>query len=221
MENNGSGDSGKNTTETPSSSSPSSSWWSWFSNLQDDQRMDRLKRCQDLQTILHKCQRQRVEQHNDNVKYDPTSIESFSGGLRTMKYFGWRGILQDEEKQEQQQDGNEEDKERRASSSIPPKAVQTAVIRSCSREQHALWACRAVAVGCGKELGSLKAGFDEVGKWTVLMETRTAYEGHQPQPSTTEENDSSIPCAQLQSILGRCVQKGGEELLQRIQQRNP
>jgi hypothetical protein len=205
-------------------------WWSWFSNLQDDQRIERLQRCQEIQNVLLQCQQQQQQQQQrqqrqktiittstnsiESPQYDPLSIESFSGGIRTMKYFGWRGILQ--QPQQPHEDDDPSQQQKQLEGRIPER-VHNAIVHSCSREQHALWACRAVAVGCGKELGSLKAGFDSMGPWNVLFQPRTAYD----EKSTPDDDKSHpIPCAELQSSLGTCVRRGADALLERTQTRD-
>lgn len=181
--------------EKDDQSSTNETWWSWFSKVQDDQRIERLQRCRQLQDVLVSCQ--------TASQYDPLSIESFSGGLRTMKYFGWRGIIS------QQNPENE-----------MPQSVRHAIVQSCAREQHALWACRAVAVGCGKELGALKAGFDQMGDpFPVLFESKTSYEEVSSPNNSTSSSTRILPCAQLQSTLGACVRKGADELLERTNAR--
>ena len=237
-------------TPPPFSSIIMDAWWSWFTNLQDDQRIERLQRCQEIHTVLVQCQvqQQKVQQQQQHPRstktpttptttsstesnyYDPMSIESFSGGIRTMKYFGWRGILQPpqqaqlqaQQQQPQQQDEPQPQEQQQQQQQMSER-VKTAIVHSCSREQHALWACRAVAVGCGKELGSLKAGFDQVGPWNVLFEPQTAYETS-TQNKTTSKNTvdphARIPCADLQSSLGTCVQRGADALLERTQRRD-
>ena len=113
-----------------------------------------------------------------------------------MKYFGWRGVLK-----------NTHDM---------PEKLRHAIETSCARERHAVWACRAVALGCGKELGVLKACFDEQGSFAILHQSQTAYELSEEQVATST---TTIPCAQLQAALGTSVQKQAHELLLRQQQR--
>lgn len=162
--------------------STSTDWWSWLSKVQDDQRMERLERCRELEDVLKACETQ--------SNYNPNTMEEFPGGLRRIKYFGWRGVLQKE---------------------AMPENLKDAIISSCARERHSVWACRAVSLGCGKELGSLKAGFDEQGPVAILYQPHTAYE-------SSGKVDTGIPCAELQATLGSCVRQRGIELLERKQQ---
>jgi hypothetical protein len=170
------------------------SWWSWFSKFQDEQRLERLQQCRRLEDLLKQCE---TKASSD---YSPTAIEEFSGGLRIMKYFEWRGIFDEKED---------------LPNPLPPK-LQEALVSSCARERHAVWACRGVAVGCGKELGALKQAFDEQGPLAILYEPRTAYESTSPPSSSSS---STIPCAESQYTLGACVRQGANDLLERQQQR--
>jgi hypothetical protein len=162
-----------------------------MNKLQDEQRIERLRHCRELEEVLKQCETQK--------DYNSNTMEEFPGGLRRMKYFGWRGVLKN--------DNN-------ASDAMPEKLRQ-AMETSCARERHAVWACRAVAVGCGKELGALKACFDEQGSFAILHQPQTAYELSEEKMSTT----TNIPCAKQQAALGANVRLRANELLQRQQQR--
>lgn len=225
----------------PTTVSTSESWWSWFSKFQDEQRLERLQQCRQIEDLLKKCVENTVNSNSNSnsnsssssssnskkktkassdssssSSYRPNAIEEFSGGLRLMKYFQWRGLLKEEEKdkKEQQQD---------RLLSLPPR-LRHALISSCARERHAVWACRGVAVGCGKELGALKKAFDEQGPLAVLHEPRTAYESTSSSSSSASSSStSSVPGAESQSALGNCVRRGAHELLhrQRARKDNP
>ncbi len=167
-------------------SSTAKDWLSWFSKLQDDQRMERLQHCRELEDVLKACE-------ESQEVYNPNTMEELPGGLRRMKYFGWRGVLEKENM---------------------PEKLKQAIVSSCARERHSLWACRAVAMGCGQELGALKAGFDEQGPLAILYQPQTAYESF-------DKDTKTIPvlCADLQSTLGSCVRQRASVLLERKQQR--
>ncbi|OEU10306.1 hypothetical protein FRACYDRAFT_263843 [Fragilariopsis cylindrus CCMP1102] len=143
---------------------------------------------------------QQQQQQNDDVD-DP--IESVSIGLRNMKYFGWRGILSskkagtdtdtDEIAKIQDENGNsnasnngneitnndEHEKNRLV--------FHSKIRQSCSREQHAVWACRSVSTGCGKDLSLLKRCFEDIDidteteqlppQYRILTTPYTNYEG--------------------------------------------
>eukprot|EP00934_Nitzschia_sp_Nitz4_P001759 Nitzschia sp. Nitz4//scaffold5_size260463//17653//18216//NITZ4_000939-RA/size260463-processed-gene-0.47-mRNA-1//1//CDS//3329555211//1759//frame0 len=162
-------------------STTSSPWWDWFAEKQDEQRLERLSYCKQLEEALALCEADK----------DTKNIESFSAGLRMMKYFDWRGILKEKSEQE----------------SAP-------IVKSCARERHSVWACRAVSIGCGKELAAIKKCFENEGAEVVLTQSQTTYE-----PNDKNNGSTVISCASEQVDLGVCVNQGARDLLARKQER--
>ena len=257
--------------DKPSEPPSSSSWSSWFvspstlrdrfQEFDDQQRIDRLSECRKLEKILHNCRKRhqpgkpksRYKKNTDNE--DP--IESISIGVRNMKYFGWRGILNKSSSPSAQQKdpsansetadaGDTSDKRAKASAANdgPDISVFYPKIRSsCAREEHAVWACRAISTGCGKDLSELKKCFDDVDHHDTESEPNTGGSRALPQhvrvltsPFTNyvglvekvgEPSDrknvvsvkEQIPCYEIQWRLGSCVTENGKQLLERKQQR--
>ena len=75
----------------------------------------------------------------------------------------------------------------------------------CQREQHAVWACRGIALGCGGDVVRVCRCFQEQGPDTVLDQCNSAY----------ENNNDTLPCADLQWKLGRCVAVEATKMEQR------
>jgi hypothetical protein len=142
-----------------------------------------------------------------------------------MKYFGWRGILQQHE--EQQGDNHDTNFPEASSSASLDQAqhLQAILSATCARELHAMWGCRAVSIGCGNDLAKLKSCFEEEGNAAVLSESRTNYEDDTASASSTSTKSSkesptpTIPCRDIQRRLGSCVTQGAEQLYQRERQR--
>jgi hypothetical protein len=170
-----------------------SSWKEKLIEFQDEQQMERLRKCLELDELLKQCR----NKHSDSPD-DP--LETMSPGLRTMKYYGWRGILKRE--------------------NIDP-LIHQHIQSSCSREQHAVWACRAVATGCGYELSMLKTCFDNHNnEYDILTTPITRYDSPEQPPSTSSSAPlRQVPCEDAQRILGTCVTANAKKLLQRKQQR--
>jgi hypothetical protein len=213
------------------SSSVSTSSTSWFEPLlslkqqweefDDGQRIIRLKSCQILDEILNNCQQkqqqqqqqssqQQQQQQQINDADDP--IESVSIGLRNMKYFGWRGILSSkknadtdtdtETTNEIKNDDGEENQDINNDELKSKLLFHSKIRQSCSREQHAVWACRSVSTGCGKDLSLLKRCFEDIETteieklpphYRILTTPYTNYEGI---VEKTEEEE-----AQAQSLV--------------------
>jgi hypothetical protein len=177
------------------SSSSSSSWMERFSNFQDTQRLERLQHCRKLEVVLASCQKQQPQQQQEYQD----AIEGLSPGMRMMKYFGWRGILLKTE----------------------DATLKQHMQHACAREQHAVWACRAVSVGCGKELGSLKHCFDDEGAHRVLISPDTAYEEKKGAGDGSKQRQQQlIPCPTLQREMGDCVIAGAHALYGRRSAQN-
>jgi hypothetical protein len=202
-------------------SSSSSSSWSYSSlkeqldTFQDAQRLERLARCLQLDQLLKDCRQRHRKESDVHSPSELDPLESISPGLRTMKYFGWRGILVSNPELGQSSDETtaatiavDDDDDIRA-------MIHNRIRHSCSREQHAVWACRAVATGCGKELASLKKCFEQqLHSYDILTAPHTGYE--------TKLNNyptHKIPCFQAQQLLGSCVTSNAQLLLRRKQQR--
>ena len=144
----------------------------------DSQRISRLEQCQALHGLLLQC---RSRQMNTTPSHAPSlaataevesSIENLPAGIRMLRYFQWRDV------------------------SLSPDTKSL-----CRREEHALWACRAVAAGCGKPLVDLKSCFDRVGP--RILDQDTFYE-----KSEVASSENSSPCAIMQHHMGKCVVDG-------------
>lgn len=83
--------------------------------------------------------------------------------------------------------------------------------RNCQREEHAVWACRAVALQCGSQLAVVKSCLDETGLEKVLTAERTGYE----KASDTDK----VPCLTQQQLMGACVSQAAVELQTRQEER--
>ena len=204
-----------------SASSPSktSSWMDWWGKFQDDQRMERLQKCREFESVLEGCRqrhqrktttkkKKNTEESSSSSNYHRETIEEFSAGLRTMKYFGWRGIFRNNSEQTE--------KEQEEGALDPRLALK--IEESCAREQHAVWACRGISLGCGQELSYLKNCFEQEGPHPVLINPNTNYEP----PSSSNQNGRNnykVPCHEMQQKLGNCVAVGAQELYQRREQR--
>lgn len=135
-------------------------------------------------------------------------IEGCSQGLRMMKYFGWRGILlpdDDDENSKNHNAVNDYHGQRRHQT----EKVHERIKSTCSREEHSVWACRAVATGCGQELSELRRCFDNEGPFNVLTAPVGGYE------QSKKTNMPVLPCHDLQVVLGDCVHKSGRDLYER------
>mmetsp|Transcript_15107 Transcript_15107/g.38064 ORF Transcript_15107/g.38064 Transcript_15107/m.38064 type:complete len:249 (+) Transcript_15107:180-926(+) len=224
-------------------SSSGSSWSSWFvspsvlkerfQEFDDQQRIDRLSECRKLDKILHEC-RKRNQPGKPKSRYTKKSdkndpIESVSIGVRNMKYFGWRGILKPPSNQSANDEASDADggKAKPTAPDGPDLSVFHPQIRSsCAREEHAVWACRAIATGCGKDLSELKKCFEEIDEQDanypphvrVLTSSYTNYQGI-VEKIGSEAIKEQIPCHEIQWRLGSCVTESGKQLLERKQQR--
>ena len=87
-------------------------------------------------------------------------------------------------------------------------SLSTSSSTCCPRETHALWACRAMALGCATDLVKLKKCFK-----TTLGDTN---------PSSIQYNasvQSDESCGIEQRAVGDCVLKNWNELNERIERR--
>ena len=187
----------------------------------DQQRLERLKQCQEINTILRQCLETRNKMlAGEKVKEQEINIEQTVPGTRMMRYFGWHEETPSSPEsvsfssiwQSAQEDG-----ETKVSATELPNNTTTmnasssaADIPTCAKEAHALWACRSVCLGCAEHLRNLKDCFKLLPD-QVLNTPETAYE-----PTMS---NMAIPCRQSQEELGKCVVKNAKELQQRLKKK--
>jgi hypothetical protein len=123
------------------------------------------------------------------------SLENTPGGIRMLRFFHWRELPLE----------------------FPLEST------ACQREEHALWACRAVAVGCGKPLTELRDCFDQLGPDQVLLSSRSntgqATTCYNDKSEEMSKRKSKVPCHDYQQAVGECVATNLYELQQRVEQR--
>lgn len=84
----------------------------------------------------------------------------------------------------------------------------------CVREEHALWACRAVGLQCGPDLVKMRDCFKQQ-QSLILQQTETAYEIKEQQ----QETNKNLACFELQSQLGACVKQKATALEARMREK--
>jgi hypothetical protein len=131
-------------------------------------------------------------------------IETTPSGIRMLHYFQWRDL-----------EGENP-------------ALFGDARRLCTREEHALWACRAVATACGPDLVQVKRCFDDHGP--SILQHAAAYDKapavtssgedgklHEGRSSASTSASTSLPpCVDVQRTMGSCVARGIDGLNQRI-----
>lgn len=148
----------------------SSPWWTkaqrYWQQINDEQRLERLEQCRQLEAILQDCR----------VNGGQSKLDDTPSGIRMLRYFNWREVESD---------------------------------ATCQRELHAVWACRAIAVGCGEDLVRLRNCFDKATP-AVILAGEPVY----------EQASKQVPCGELQQRMASCIQKSAMDLQQRVEARS-
>lgn len=85
----------------------------------------------------------------------------------------------------------------------------------CIREEHALWACRAVGLHCGRDLVKVRDCFRETGPANILRQPQTAYTSDEKEDKDSDEL-KGFPCRSQQRKLGSCVRIHAVDLEKRL-----
>ena len=199
----------------------------------DRQRMDRIEQCKELERILSAC---RSAKHvrdaarggaGEGIKEAPDNImagdiPTSRSGAKIARFFKWdddppgtddernndqtaeRGVLdQAVTSLRDNGSGGDEGKKGKQHSVSRPRFSE-----DCAIETHEMWACRALALGCGNHLADLRRCWsDRHSASTVKMRDEGVYfyEG-------TKEEKS---CRDIQMSMARCVNRHAEELNER------
>ena len=180
---------------------------------------------QQAQKKKHGRKHHRDHDHAIDTAADP--IESVTIGIRKMKYFGWRGIVSSssssssdnnssysDESTEENDSNNIQDntiemkqhkkkqqlEHNKEAGLVSEQLIQSRIRESCSREEHAVWACRAIATGCGQDLSLLKRCFEE-GEHEHEHEHNYDYEPKREKKPFDKYSILTAPCTNYEGII--------------------
>lgn len=185
----------------------------------DSQRVDRLKQCRTLHDLLQRCQIQSSGKAGSGEQYYSCSeIDNIPEGIRMMRYFDWR--------RPKNGDGSGGGPSGARADDGNNKGLEHGELVPCIREEHSLWACRAVATGCGADLAELKGCMKKHGMKNFLRYP-AGYTTDKNVPTAssstpikaTASNSAAVdevPCVDLQRKLSNCVGIEVRGLQQRV-----
>lgn len=188
-----------------------------FTAFADRQRMERLEGCRELQRILVACQAEKVaiDEGKDATSLEVADIPQSKSGARIARFFRWDSVNADDDAQQQSDVGpssvlseaasafyegndNSSDKGQGNSKSI---AKKSRFSKDCAIETHELWACRALALGCGNHLTDLRRCLDDNNQKISQASGEMQY-----------HNEARKTCRDIQVDMATCVNKNAAEL---------
>jgi hypothetical protein len=93
--------------------------------------------------------------------------------------------------------------------------VKSKFSQGCHKEIHELWACRALALGCGGYLGELKEVWNE----ESLVSLQNVSSGSNSEITFEDRKDSEAKAREIQQMMAKCVTKNASELAERLEAR--
>lgn len=191
-----------------------------FTSFADKQRIERLDQCQQLQLIVDACH---AANSKDNVD-DTSDIQTSRSGIRISRFYKWGSG-------EEQQDGASTDNSAsdvfsEAASSFteggnttntPTQSTQqqksntsrARYSKGCAIETHELWACKALAVGCGNYLSDLRHC------WSNNQQEQQKSMKKNEDGMTYHNGNTDKSCRTIQVDMARCVNTNKAELEER------
>jgi hypothetical protein len=179
-----------------------------LTSFADQQRAERLASCRQLETILNACQAESKGGKSNDA--DDTLSDDTGDVIRKKKmarFFQW-----DKPAVDQSSEGGEDTNKKESEEQYKIKSTYS---QGCHRETHELWACRALALGCGGYLKDLRTVMNEARELAIQKEmSETGSE------ITYEDRKSSEDQAkEIQQMMVKCITKNATELSERMEAR--
>ena len=195
----------------------------YVTSFADEQTYERLKQCGDIQDALNECERIRKliklsKKKGTELSASETSpkisLTDTRAGMRIARFYDWGlsnpraaealAAMRGDSVLHSSTHPSEVEKEVEA---VELKSRNESMPVSCSRERHAVWGCRAMAVGCAEELVQLKKCFIE--KHRDTNPQYFAYEN-------SNDLSNTDACQVDMQKLGQCVSQKWKELDERL-----
>lgn len=183
----------------------------------DRQRIERMEQCTQLANILSACQAIKAGKQLGSPGEDAIMMPPSRSAARISRFFKWNGEDQSTATSTALDDAfsgkinNDNDMK---SNTTSPATTRPRYSADCAIETHELWACRALAVGCGNHLADLRRCWDRQNSvaTVVMREQDVKDEGVEFYKDPTEEDHS---CRTIQMNMARCVNRHVAELNER------
>ena len=193
----------------------------------DRQRLERLDQCKQLEDILLSCQKaNEVRENGDRDSTTTVEIGSAANKSRSeariKRFFKWNEPQQTSSSSDDNNTSSNVFSDATASiygdgggESSDDKQVRNRLntntsprySKDCIKETHEMWACRALALGCGNHLSNLKQCWSDASSVQQSKGEITFKDG---------DSASDASCRGIQQQMARCVTKNTAELEQRI-----
>jgi hypothetical protein len=194
----------------------------------DRQRLERLEQCKQLEDILLACQKANEVRENDNRGSSTTAAETGSAAsksrseARIKRFFKWNESQETNGSNDANNtssnvfsdatasiygDGGEESSEDKQVRNRLNTNTSPRYSKDCIKETHEMWACRALALGCGNHLSNLKQCWSDASSVQQNTGEITFKDG---------DSASDASCRGIQQQMARCVTKNAVELEQRM-----
>lgn len=187
----------------------------------DDQRVERLKGCAELERALKACVARRDEMLKASsggsvratvgARGDDARRRDDRSGAKIARFFRWGGGG----------DAAAGGKDRAGDNDVSsgPSGASSSEISSCARETHEAWACRGMALGCASDLVELKKCFREKEEEAYFSSQSSTYAGNDANDGTGG-GPKAAACAEEQRKLGTCAAVNAARLQERIRNRS-
>ncbi|KAL3777241.1 hypothetical protein HJC23_013222 [Cyclotella cryptica] len=196
-----------------------------LSAFADQQRAERLASCRQLESILNSCQaelkNEAADFNADTLTSGDVTVATTRSGIRIARFFRWNLPHADHNKSDSSEIvggtiKNADGTERLGHDNYGN--VKSNFSHGCHKETHELWACRALALGCGNYLSDLRRCWDE----TSQIHARNNSPTNQNSASENDDvrrNRRADACREIQQNMAKCVTKNASELAERIEAR--
>jgi hypothetical protein len=183
-----------------------------LSSFADQQRAERLAACRQLETVLNECQaesRSGKRIHDaDGVLSDDISMDKSRSGSRISRFFRWDKPSLEQNRDETMEDSN-------SNNTSVNNSSKSKYSHGCHQEIHELWACRALALGCGGYLKDLKRVMNDDTEAKVQKEMTDTSSEIVFEDRKSREDEAK----EIQQMMAKCVTKNATELAERIEAR--
>lgn len=190
----------------------------YISSFADEQTYERLKQCGEIEDALTKCQRIRklAKKAKGKIEQEPSiRLTDTRAGMKIARYYDWGLSNPKAEQAVAAMRGDNSFRSLHPTATEVVDAAQSEKVENrsqykstkCSKETHALWGCRAMALGCASELVKLKK---------CMIQKHNSTDPKYFTYDSKKDFSNAQGCQIDMQALGNCVSEKWKDLNQRL-----